>query len=201
MKFLPTKNTPRWIIFMVDLGVSFVALLIAYLVRFEFDPPKLEIDLARTFLPIFLAVRAISFLLGRTYAGIIRYTSTQDTMRIFVVLSIGSIVFAVLNQVKYFYSDQQFFIPNSIIIVEYLLSLFAMIVSRIAIKVLYIELKTPSKTQKRAVVFGAGEGGLITKRSIDRDSRSQTEVIAFLMMIKESLVRKWKGQTSIIHRN
>lgn len=193
MKFLPTKNTPRWIIFMVDLGVSFLALIIAYLVRFEFDPPKLEIDLARTFLPIFLAVRAISFLIGRTYAGIIRYTSTQDTMRIFVVLSVGSIMFLLLNQLKYFYVDHQFFIPNSIIIVEYLLSLFAMIVSRIAIKVLYIELKTPSKTQKRAVIFGAGEGGLITKRTIDRDSRSQAEVIAFFDDDKGKSGKKLEG--------
>ncbi len=193
MNFLPTKNTPRWIIFLVDLGVCFVALLLAYLIRFEFQPPRIEIDLAKAFLPIFLAIRAFSFVLGRTYAGIIRYTSTQDTLRIFVVLSSGTAAFAALNFFKYHFLDGTYFLPFSILIIEYLLSLFAMIVSRIAVKVLYIELKTPSKTRKRVLVFGAGEGGLITKRTIDRDSRSGMEVIAFLDDDKNKAGKKLEG--------
>lgn len=193
MNFLPTKNTPRWIIFLVDLGVCFVALLLAYLIRFEFQPPKIEIDLAKAFLPIFLAIRAVSFVIGRTYAGIIRYTSTQDTLRIFVVLSSGTAAFAALNFFKYHFLDGTYFLPFSILIIEYLLSLFAMIVSRIAVKVLYIELKTPSKTRKRVLVFGAGEGGLITKRTIDRDSRSGMEVIAFLDDDKNKAGKKLEG--------
>jgi FlaA1/EpsC-like NDP-sugar epimerase len=68
-----------------------------------------------------------------------------------------------------------------------------MIVSRIAVKVLYIELKTPSKTRKRVLVFGAGEGGLITKRTIDRDSRSGMEVIAFLDDDKNKAGKKLEG--------
>jgi len=193
MNFLPTKNTPRWIIFLVDLGVCFVALLLAYLIRFEFQPPRIEIDLAKAFLPIFLAIRAVSFVLGRTYAGIIRYTSTQDTLRIFVVLSSGTAAFAALNFFKFHFLDGTYFLPFSILIIEYLLSLFAMIVSRIAVKVLYIELKTPSKTRKRVLVFGAGEGGLITKRTIDRDSRSGMEVIAFLDDDKNKAGKKLEG--------
>lgn len=193
MNFLPTKNTPRWIIFLVDLGVCFVALLLAYLIRFEFQPPRIEIDLAKAFLPIFLAIRAVSFVLGRTYAGIIRYTSTQDTLRIFVVLSSGTAAFAALNFFKFHFLDETYYLPFSILIIEYLLSLFAMIVSRIAVKVLYIELKTPAKTRKRVLVFGAGEGGLITKRTIDRDSRSGMEVIAFLDDDKNKAGKKLEG--------
>lgn len=190
---LPLKNTPRWIIFSLDLLTCVIALVLAYLVRFEFAPPGLEIDLAIRFLPIFLAVRALSFLIGRTYAGIIRYTSTQDTLRIFTVLTVGSIFFILGNFAKYHWVDQQFFIPNSIIILEYLLSLFAMVVGRIAIKMLYIELKTPSKVRRRAVIVGAGESGLITKRAIDRDTRSGLEVIAFLDSDKGKTGKKLEG--------
>lgn len=32
---LPTRNVPRWIIFLVDLGIAVAALLIAYMVRFD----------------------------------------------------------------------------------------------------------------------------------------------------------------------
>lgn len=178
--FLPRKNTPRWIILLIDITICFVAFILAYLVRFEFKPPKIEIDLARFFLPILLGVRIVSFYLGKTYAGIIRYTSSQDTVRIFYVITAGSVFFALLNQVRFYFFDQQYFIPYSIIILEYLLTLFAMIVSRIAVKVLYMELKTPEKARRRVVIYGAGESGLITKRAIDRDSRSDMEVFAFV---------------------
>ncbi len=178
--FLPKKNTPRWIIFLIDVTICFIAFVMAYLVRFEFSPPRVEIELALTFLPILLAVRMLSFFLGRTYAGIIRYTSSQDTTRIFFVLLAGTVVFALLNQLRFHFYKEQYFIPYSIIILEFLLTLFAMVVSRVAVKVLYMELKTPDKVRKRVVIYGAGESGLITKRAIDRDSRAGMEVFAFV---------------------
>ncbi len=183
---------------MVDLGVCSFAFVLAYLIRFEFNIPSLEIELAKAFFPIFLGIRALSFILGRTYAGIIRYTSTQDTMRIFIVLSTGSVAFGLLNQLFFHYVDGKYLLPNSIIIIEYLLSLFAMIVSRIAVKVLYLELKTPSKVRKRVVIFGAGEGGMITKRTMDRDSSSDAEVIAFFDDDKSKTGKKLEG-TDIYH--
>jgi FlaA1/EpsC-like NDP-sugar epimerase len=178
--FLPGKFAPRWIIFLIDVAICLVAFVAAYLVRFEFAPPKIEVELALAFLPWLLAIRMLSFVIGKTYAGIIRFTSSQDTVRIFFVITAGSVLFAALNQMKFHFFDQQYFIPYSIIILEYLLTLFAMTVSRIAVKVVYMELKTPDKTRSRVVIFGAGESGMITKRAIDRDSRSEMEVFAFV---------------------
>lgn len=166
--------------------------------RFEFNPPASEINLALAFLPILLGVRILSFIIGKTYAGIIRYTSTQDTQRIFIVLTAGTMVFALLNFVRYKFWDGTFFIPFSIIILEYLITLFAMIVSRIAVKVLYMELKNPGSAQKRVVIYGAGESGLITKRTIDRDSRSGMEVIAFIDDDSSKSGKKLEG-ASIYH--
>jgi len=127
-----------------------------------------------------LAVRLAGILLGKTYAGIIRFTSSQDTLRIFVMLTAGSAVFASLNACRYLVWDGKFFIPYSIIVLEYLIALFSMIVLRIAVKVVYMELKNPGKVSKRAIIYGAGESGQITKQAIERDPRSQTEVIAFI---------------------
>lgn len=89
--------------------------------------------------------------------------------------------------------DRQYLLPNSIIIIEYLLSLFAMIVSRIAVKVVYLELKTPAKVSKRVIIYGAGEAGMITKRTIDRESQSGIEVVAFLDDDKNKVGKKLEG--------
>ncbi|MEY3399436.1 MAG: hypothetical protein RL220_2030 [Bacteroidota bacterium] len=191
--FLPARNTPRWLIFLIDMAIVFFSFMVAYLVRFEFSVPAVEIDLALLFLPALLVIRAGSFILGKTYAGIIRFTSAQDTQRIFVVLSLGSLLFAALNQIKYHYYDQHYFIPNSVIILEYLITLFTMTVSRIAVKVLYLELKSPSVVRKRAVIFGAGEAGLIAKRTLDRDHKSDVEVFAFVDDDRRKSGKKLEG--------
>lgn len=148
--------------------------------RFEFAPPIPEIDLAKSFLPYFLLIRISSFYFGKTYAGIIRFTSSQDTIRIFTVVSLGTLVLSIVNFSNYLLGDKTFFIPFSIVVLEYLITLFSMIVLRIAVKLLYMELKKPEKVNKRVIIFGAGESGLITKQAIDRDPRSKIEIIAFI---------------------
>jgi FlaA1/EpsC-like NDP-sugar epimerase len=164
----------------LDITICVVAYAVAYLVRFEFAPPAIEIELAKSFLPLFMLVRVSSFFLGKTYTGIIRFTSSQDTFRIFKVVTLGSVVITILNLTKFYFYDKSFFIPLSIIVLEYLITLFSMIVLRMGVKLLYLELKNPEKVNKRVVIYGAGESGLITKQAIDRDPRSKIEVIAFI---------------------
>lgn len=192
------KHTPRWLIFFADVVICMMAYVIAFLLRFEFHPPQIEIDLGVGFFWIFIAIRAGSFFLGKTYAGIIRYTSTQDAIRIFTVLTIGSVIFCVLNQVRYRWLEGIYYIPYSIIFIEYLVSLFALIVSRIAVKVMYMELKTPVKAKTRVVIYGAGESGLITKRTIDREKASGVQVVAFIDDDKGKAGKKIEG-ASIYH--
>lgn len=195
---LPLKHTPRWLIFLADVIISALAYIIAFLIRFEFHPPQIEIDLGVGFFWIFILVRAGSFFLGKTYAGIIRYTSTQDAIRIFTVLTLGSLVFCLLNQVRYRWLEGIYYIPYSIIFIEYLATLFALVVSRIAVKIFYIELKTPAKAKTRVVIYGAGESGLITKRTIDREKSSGVQVVAFIDDDKDKAGKKIEG-ASIYH--
>jgi FlaA1/EpsC-like NDP-sugar epimerase len=178
--FILKRNTPRWLIFLLDTVICLFAFAVSYLVRFEFAPPIAEIELAKSFLPYFLLIRISSFFIGKTFTGIIRFTSSQDTFRIFKVVTLGTLVISFLNFSNFFFGDKTFFIPFSIVVLEYLITLFSMIVLRIAVKLLYIELKKPEAVNKRVIIFGAGESGLITKQAIDRDPRSKIEVIAFI---------------------
>lgn len=195
---LSSRNTPRWVIFCLDLTICSVGLVVAYLLRFEFRPPRPEIDLALKFFPVFIVIRAAAFVLGRTYAGIIRFTSTQDAVRIFVVLCTTSVLFALMNQVRNTWFDQKYFVPNSIIAIEFLLSMSAMIMARIAVKLLYLELKTPSRARTRVVIYGAGEAGVITKRTLERDRRAAVQVMAFIDDDEHKSGKKIEG-TSIYH--
>lgn len=175
------RNTPRWLIFLIDTGIVAFSVILAYLLRFNFDIPEGDRrDLPLVF-AIILGVRILSFLLSRTYAGIIRYTSTQDAFRIAMVIFSGSLVFVVTNLFTYYFIDQKFYIPFSIIIIELITSIFMMTTFRLMAKVTFLEISGKSgKERKQVVLFGAGQAGLTTKRALERDPDNNYKIISFV---------------------
>jgi FlaA1/EpsC-like NDP-sugar epimerase len=183
---LSRGNTPRWLIFLFDTGLCLASVMLAYLVRFNFHIPENETSRFSVVFPLIIGTRILLFLLFRTYAGIIRYTSTRDAIRIFLSVTTGSLLFSVYNGVSYAFYDI-FIIPFSILIIDYLFTVFAMISLRILVKTLYMEITNPSRYKRDVIIYGAGESGVITKRTLDRDAGSKYRVIAFL----DDDPRKW----------
>ena len=73
---------PRWIIIMIDLITFALSALSGYLLRLNFSINALyEYDFLRGIL-IFTIAGLIASLLTRSFAGIIRYTGIQDTIRV-----------------------------------------------------------------------------------------------------------------------
>lgn len=178
--YFPQKNTPRWIIFLIDLTFSIAAVILAFMLRFNFKIPVEVYYLLKLNLVIIPSLRAISFIIGKTYAGIVRYTGSKDAQRIFMVNTLTSLIFVAINIISYYSFIGEFILPFSIVIIEYLATIFLMITFRIVVKVLYTEIKNPKSAKRNVVIYGAGELGIITKRSIDRDTRSRYNVIAFI---------------------
>lgn len=129
--------------------------------------------------PLVIGVRLISFFVFGTFRGIIRYTSSVDTQRIFVVVSLVSLGFIALNLVTYFFVNSTFIIPLSVVFIEYLSTIFLMIAFRITVKLIYFEFKSASNEKIRVAIFGAGEAGIITKRTLARDQETRYQVVAF----------------------
>jgi FlaA1/EpsC-like NDP-sugar epimerase len=127
-----------------------------------------------------LAVRVISFVIVKTYAGIVRYTSTRDAVRIFLVITGGSIIFIIINLIAYYFINNTFPIPFSIIIIDYLFTVFVLNAFRIIVKITFMEMQNPTKAKTNVIIYGAGEAGIITKRSLDRDAGMKYKVIAFI---------------------
>lgn len=188
-------NLPRWSILFIDTFICAFALSLAFFIRFYFDSVMSSIDkenLPFDFL-IVLSIRFISFFISKTYKGVVRYTSTRDTIRIFLVILAGSLLLFVLNTISLNLVLGYYFIPNSVIIIDGLVSLFIMISTRLAVKALYLEIKNPTKEKMNVIIYGAGEAGIITKRTLDRDAAIKYKVIAFIDDDIEKLGRSLEG--------
>jgi FlaA1/EpsC-like NDP-sugar epimerase len=185
LNFLSIRNnTPRWFILIIDLAISFTSIVSAYFLRFNFKLPEeyFNLENIQSFyfvIPVVLVIRFLSFLISRTYQGLVRYTSTKDAGRIFFVLIIGSLLFGIINIITYEVRDI-FFIPISVIGIDFLANVFLMTGSRFFVKALYLDYAINSKEKQNALVFGISELALITKRTLSQDIGSLYKVVAFV---------------------
>jgi len=191
MKILK-EHTPRWIIFLIDLSIVFFSILLAFLLRFNFTVPATERTEFIVMIIFVTTMRAISFIISKSYVGIIRYTSTKDAQRIFVINTVVSFIIALTNIVTY-NTIGFFIVPFSILIIEYFASIFLMITFRIIVKITYAEMNNPRKEKSNILIFGIGELAIITKRTIERDSISKQNVKGFICSNSKSIGQRLEG--------
>ena len=183
-KFLFQENFPRWLILIIDLIFSFTSICLAYFLRFNFSIPDIYFIFSNHrsiyfAIPAVVFLRLLSFLISRTYKGVVRYTSTKDAGRIFLVLVAGSIVLGIVNLVSYKYT-RAFFIPVSVIGIDFLTNVFLMTGSRFFVKSVYLEYAYQSKFKRNAIIFGISELAVLTKRTLLKDAESDHQIVAFI---------------------
>lgn len=187
--------TPRWIVLLIDLAIVAGALVMAYLLRFDFAIPQVEIDAFPIVFPVIIGIRLLCSILARIPWAIVRYMSQRDAMRILITLLAGTLIFFGVNQVTHFFFNGIYIIPHSIILIEFLTTTFGMIAARLIYKALWMELKNPSRSKSDVIIYGAGESGLITKRTLDRDAGTRYRVLAFIDDDPAKHGRKLEGVT------
>ncbi|MEZ4806330.1 MAG: nucleoside-diphosphate sugar epimerase/dehydratase [Flavobacteriales bacterium] len=171
---------PRWGILVIDLVLCLAALAAAYLLRFNFQVPPYELDLLWPVLPVFLGVRAASFLIAGIQRVMVRHTNTEDARLIFLTVLAGSIAFMVVGGFRYYLLDGQYMLPRAVIVIDFMATAILMIGARILFKLLHLRSRGQGKDEQRVVIHGAGEAGLITKRTLERSGNVKYNVVAFL---------------------
>ncbi len=173
------RATPRWVIFTIDLVIVFISIIAAYYLRFNFTIPSKDIDRLPLVIISVLIIRALFFLIGKTYAGMVRFTGSQDIIRILVFQFCSSACFIVLN-IIYLQVFGKYLIPTSVIIIDYIISAFILSFSRLLVKNIYLEFSTLKRNSDSVLIYGTGELAQITKKTIERNTKSKLRVFAFV---------------------
>src|SRR6185312_1800211 len=189
------SHLPRWFILVIDTFFVFCALIVAYLLRFNFRIPVTERETFEYVFPFVICCRALSFYITGIYKNIIRYTEARDVQQIVVVLTSVSIFFALANQITYRIFSGHFVVPYSIIAIEFMATTFIMIAARLIYKATYSGTFNPARTKRSIIIYGAGESGIIAKRAVERDAGAKYEVAGFLDEDKNKWGKRLEGIT------
>lgn len=180
----PIKNTPRFIVVVIDLIISVVALGLAYLMRFDLKADESLIRQEWTILSksilLYFVIKISVYLLFRVHRRVVRHTSTVDLKILFYSNFVATLVFLVFGMVRYQFYDGYFLFPTTVLILEFFFSFTLMIAFRFAVKLIYLESIKTHKTEKVILIYGAGISGLVTKRTIEKDTLIDYKIIGFI---------------------
>ncbi len=178
--FTSNKHTPRWIVLTIDLAVSVISIVIAFLLRFNFDLKNDYFNSIWQVVLFVLIIRLIVFLLTRSYAGIIRFTGTKDAVRIIAVITVTNAFYVLINYILFRFYNQKYLIPFSVILIDYFVSIFLLTGFRFFVKTIYFEANNLFKKEKKVVIVGINDEAITTKRVLTTDPEIKYKVEAFI---------------------
>lgn len=185
MSFLNFRSrTPRWVIVVFDLLIAATGLAFSYLIRFDLKADKALIEkewqiLSKSIL-FYFGVRFFVFFLFKIHKGLVRFTSTEDLKRIFWAVLTCTLIYLVGGLIRFYYIDGYFLFPMSILVMEFLVSFAFTVGSRFIVKLMYLESIKSDIGAEKVLIYGAGVSGIITKRTIENDTRNNQEIIGFI---------------------
>jgi FlaA1/EpsC-like NDP-sugar epimerase len=191
--YLFERTAPRWAVLAIDMILCTLSLYLAYDLRFNFTIPDAEIKLLPKAFATVLSIRLLSFLLSRTYTGIIRYTSYKDSQRIFITLLSGTVLLCIINLISYRIYGR-YIAPYSILMIDFLLSMLAMATMRVVVKSAYMEWTRNKGSKTDVLIMGAGEEGLVVKHALEQDAGINFKVLGFIDDNPKLRKRKLEGK-------
>ena len=176
------NNTlPRYWILTVDMIIVILAYVVALFMLYFKDFGASSFDWSRIWLiPL---VYLVTFLISRTYDGMLRYSGFNDIRKLFyactAAVSILIISKLLINQISPALAKNLY--PRYVtIIYHYLITIVAMIIMRFTIRRLYNEVYKNTADKMNTLVYGAGDGGTLLMRTLNQDPTSKFKIKAFI---------------------
>jgi len=171
---------PKYLVLQVDLLMCLLSVLVAYFLRYNLESLPEEVwESFYISLGVICSVKLVTFLFFKSYTGIIRYTSIEDAKRIFFALTTSFILISVINIIHH-YRTGNFLVPLSILIMDYFTSSLFMAGFRIVTKIAYYEWKSQNSERINVIIYGAGQAGIITKKTLDQDTGMNYHIVGFV---------------------
>lgn len=177
-----------WWIFLIDIMLTHMAFIIAYVVRMNFRLPDISVlEMLEVSLVVMFAY-AVSFLFFKTYRGVIRHTDFAELIQVIYSCTIGVILVFVLDAINRYGNAGFVNVPHLVIVLHFVIALFFLSGFRMTVRETYAFL-TKDKRYRATYIYGAGNLGLLALDAIKKEKNDPHRVVGFI----DDDSRKWKS--------
>ncbi|MEY2635701.1 MAG: polysaccharide biosynthesis protein [Aquirufa sp.] len=172
----------RWLVLVFDSLIVVFSFSIATLLRMNFQVMEIDFNIFFSQLIFVLGLRLLAFLYFQSYAGIIRHTSIEDAILILKAVFTGSLgavaVSGVIRNTLGF--EHVFNLSASILIIDFFICLFWMVILRFFVKSFYESFVNQFKPTIGVLIYGAGYTGMLTKNVFQTDRSTNYKILGFI---------------------
>ncbi len=185
---------PRWMVFVMDSLFVFLTFYLAYLLRFNFVTSDFSFNIASKQSLISLCIYALFSMVFRPFSGLIRHTTIIDIFYVLLSTSSAMVVVMCLSWVsRNMEWNVLYTLPFSIILIHYVLVTLILFFIRMLIKTFYQIITSSFIGKKKILIYGAGAMGVIVKRVLQSDVKSEYQIVGFLDNNKKLQGKKLNG--------
>ncbi len=162
-------SSPRWLVMIIDLFISFLVVWFSYFVRFNFS---FNFDFKKVIIQtgIVVILSIIAFLIFKPYKGVVRHTGWRD----FKQITLSSLLVAIMLLIATFlarseYLPEFFNYPYSIIFLIALFQVLIMAGARAFYKSMYYRISREHGAPVNILIYGTDEGAIRTYELLKND--------------------------------
>ncbi|RBL90967.1 polysaccharide biosynthesis protein [Chitinophaga flava] len=172
--------TPSWLILLLDLGCSVIAINLAFLLRLNFDMEALTPYPLEKISSIVLGIHLVLSLLLRTYRGIVRHTSLADIGNIACLNIISCCIYLSIGYSHVLDPEVNYF-PLSVVLINFFITSFLLLSYRLLVKWIFKYYKNFRSVNKvRAAIYHNGLTSLMLRKAINENPEAEIRIVAFL---------------------
>lgn len=165
----------------MDVAIVLATFIFAYLLRYNFETYTFSWNLALSQSLLVGLVYLAFMLLFKSYSGLIRQTTIRDTFIIAVTNSAAfTLLFLCTVGNREFGFPEFFNMPYTVLMIHFGTVSVALIFFRVFIKMFYVFSTIPDRNRKRVLIYGSGETGIMVKRVISNDPKSEYQIKGFI---------------------
>jgi FlaA1/EpsC-like NDP-sugar epimerase len=201
-KFRNIGYLPRWIIFLIDVFIVFIASIITYIIVSGLTIPFYEHLNMPLRYALVIFINAFFFLLYRTYAGIIRHSTFIDCVKLLVSTSTAFVTLVCINYTCELVFGQKLYLTTGLFI-SYVISFLMLFLFRILVKHFFEKYTNVVDAKKLipTVIYGADANAISVANALRTEIPSRFKLRGFIDKYHQSKTSKRILNLPIVNQN
>lgn len=199
--FLTGKSLPRWVILLADMLIIFWSFTLSFFVAKGFVFGLIDFDWFLVYLAVYCVIAFIVLIAMKMHTGLLRFSNTQDMMRVFAAVFTFSIFFLgvalmALNPMLEGGASSLYLV----LLVNFFICTSLLIMFRIVGRTFFYVLlkRLGNKSIKRVLIYGSDKNAVLVKQALESNGDTHYVIKGFVDTVRSRL-NSYMEQKKIYH--